>query len=74
MDALTRISVLHVAQPTTYGVAHYVAALASRQHERGWRVSVASPSNGSLLPRSARVRRGPPPVGGRACTRPGDSG
>lgn len=45
---MTGPSVLHVAQPTTYGVAHYVAALAARQHERGWRVAVASPAGGSL--------------------------
>lgn len=41
-------AVLHVAQPTDYGVGRYVAALAEDQHHRGWRVAVASPLTGDL--------------------------
>lgn len=41
-------AVLHVSQPTDYGVGRYVAALARDQHDRGWRVGVASPDEGPL--------------------------
>ena len=37
------ISLLHVSQPTTYGLARYVTEVA-----RGWRVTVASPTDGPL--------------------------
>lgn len=42
------LAVLHVAQPTDYGVGRYVAALAQDQQARGWRVAVASPRSGHL--------------------------
>jgi glycosyltransferase involved in cell wall biosynthesis len=41
-------SILHVAQPTTEGVARCVADLAAYQQRLGWRVSVASPPEGDL--------------------------
>lgn len=41
-------SVLHVAQPTTEGVARCVADLAALQERHGWRVAVASPAEGDL--------------------------
>lgn len=41
-------TVLHVAQPTTAGVARGVLAVARDQDRRGWRVSVASPRDGDL--------------------------
>lgn len=41
-------AVLHVAQPTDYGVGRYVASLAEDQCNRGWRVGVASPASGHL--------------------------
>ncbi|RZS87375.1 glycosyltransferase involved in cell wall biosynthesis [Motilibacter rhizosphaerae] len=37
------LRVLHVTQPTTAGVARWVAALAQDQSSRGWDVTVASP-------------------------------
>lgn len=40
--------VLHVAQPTTAGVARGVAALAEDQQRRGWAVTVACPDDGDL--------------------------
>lgn len=40
--------VLHVAQPTSAGVAGYVAAAAVDQALRGWHVTVASPPHGDL--------------------------
>ncbi|MGH2754660.1 MAG: glycosyltransferase [Actinomycetota bacterium] len=42
------LSVLHVAQPTEAGVARIAADLAADQVERGWRVAVACPPDGSL--------------------------
>ncbi|MDQ1706270.1 MAG: hypothetical protein QOF18_2636 [Frankiaceae bacterium] len=42
--------VLHVAQPTTGGVAHYVAPLVADQVRRGWQTVVACPIDGSLGP------------------------
>lgn len=41
-------SVLHVAQPTTAGVARVAADLVENQVARGWRVMVACPDNGDL--------------------------
>lgn len=40
--------VLHAAQPTEAGVAGYVAAVATDQLARGWRVTVACPGGGHL--------------------------
>lgn len=45
---VSRPTVLHAAQPTTAGVARYVAAVAADQLRRGWQVSVACPSDGQL--------------------------
>lgn len=45
---VNRPTVLHAAQPTTAGVARYVAALAADQLHRGWRVTVACPPDGQL--------------------------
>jgi glycosyltransferase involved in cell wall biosynthesis len=42
--------VLHVAQPTTAGVAGYVAGLCRHQVARGWQVTVAAPRGGLLQP------------------------
>ena len=42
------MKILHVAQPTTEGVARCVADLVVRQKARGWDVSVASPVAGDL--------------------------
>ena len=42
------LSVLHVAQPTTEGVARCVADLAADQVRRGWAVTVACPPTGDL--------------------------
>ena len=42
------VSVLHVSQPTTEGVARWVALLAADQVRRGWNVAVASPDDGNL--------------------------
>ncbi len=41
--------VLHVAQPTTAGVAQVVLQLVEDQVQRGWKVWLASPGNGRLL-------------------------
>lgn len=41
-------TVLHVAQPTTAGVARVVADLVADQVQRGWDVHVACPSDGDL--------------------------
>lgn len=46
--ASTSLSILHVSQPVDHGVARCVAALAADQVSRGWRVSVACPSDGWL--------------------------
>lgn len=43
-----RPSVLHVSQPTTDGVARYVAELVRDQVRRGWTVDVATPAEASL--------------------------
>jgi glycosyltransferase involved in cell wall biosynthesis len=40
--------ILHVAQPTTAGVAAYVARAAADQRRRGWQVVVACPRGGVL--------------------------
>ncbi|GAA3220930.1 glycosyltransferase [Actinocorallia longicatena] len=40
--------ILHVTQPTTGGVAVYVAAVAADQLQRGWQVAVACPDAGWL--------------------------
>ncbi|MGH3672077.1 MAG: glycosyltransferase, partial [Pseudonocardiaceae bacterium] len=45
---MSRPAVLHAAQPTTAGVARYVAAVAADQLRRGWRVIVACPADGQL--------------------------
>src|SRR6266498_5874396 len=42
------LSVLHVAEPTDYGVARCVADLVHDQIERGWRVNVLAPPGGDL--------------------------
>lgn len=42
------LSVLHVTQPVEAGVAAYVAAAATDQIRRGWRVTVAAPDRGPL--------------------------
>ena len=64
------VRVLHVAQPTDYGVARYVGDLVAGQVAAGWDVSVACPPDGSLpaaiTERGARhvpwsARRGPGP-------------
>jgi len=47
------VRVLHAAQPTTGGVAHYLSALVEDQVRRGYDVIVACPSEGNL---SAAVR------------------
>jgi glycosyltransferase involved in cell wall biosynthesis len=41
-------SILHVSQPTTYGLARYVSDATRDQVARGWRVTVASPVDGPL--------------------------
>lgn len=53
--APTTLSILHVAQPTDHGVARCVAALAADQVRRGWRVTVACPSEGWLAEEVRRV-------------------
>ncbi|MGH3822504.1 MAG: glycosyltransferase, partial [Pseudonocardiaceae bacterium] len=45
---MSPLSVLHAAQPTEAGVARYVAAVATDQLARGWRVTVACPGGGLL--------------------------
>lgn len=45
---MSPLSVLHAAQPTDAGVASYVAAVATDQLTRGWRVTVACPGGGHL--------------------------
>lgn len=47
-------TVLHVTQPTEAGVGSYVAGLGVDQVRRGWRVVVASPSDGRLAAELAR--------------------
>ncbi|MGH3814171.1 MAG: glycosyltransferase, partial [Pseudonocardiaceae bacterium] len=42
------LTVLHTVQPTDAGVAGYVAAVATDQLARGWRVMVACPCGGHL--------------------------
>ncbi|MGH3835182.1 MAG: glycosyltransferase [Pseudonocardiaceae bacterium] len=42
------LTVLHAVQPTDAGVAGYVAAVATDQLARGWRVMVACPCGGHL--------------------------
>src|SRR5438093_498704 len=42
------LTVLHVAEPTDYGVARCVADLTTDQVERGWRVSLLAPDGGVL--------------------------
>ncbi|MFI0451446.1 glycosyltransferase [Actinomadura sp. 6N118] len=43
--------ILHVTQPTTGGVATYVAQAATEQRRRGWQVAVACPQEGQLAQR-----------------------
>lgn len=45
---MTATRVLHVTQPTEYGVGRYVAALVDAQVRAGWEVTVAAPSDGAL--------------------------
>lgn len=45
---MRRRTVLHVAQPTTAGVARVVADLTADQLARGWDVTVACPTDGTL--------------------------
>jgi glycosyltransferase involved in cell wall biosynthesis len=45
------VKVLHVAQPTSGGVALYVADVAADQKRRGWDVTVAAPTDGVLASR-----------------------
>ncbi len=45
--------VLHVAQPTTGGVARYLTAAVEDQCRRGWEVGVACPPDGDLAGRVA---------------------
>ena len=47
-DAGRPFTVLHVSQPTDYGVANVVAQLAADQMRRGWSVAVACPPEGDL--------------------------
>ena len=63
--------VLHVAQPTTGGVAHYVAPLVADQVRRGWDVAVACPDDGHLADdvRAAGARH----ISWRAVRSPGSS-
>ncbi|MFC4910392.1 glycosyltransferase [Actinomadura gamaensis] len=42
------LRVLHVSQPTTGGVAGYLAQTVAAQRRRGWQVSVACPPDGTL--------------------------
>ncbi len=70
------LSVVHVAQPTDGGVAHYVADAAADQRARGWDVHACCPEDGGLtsdlssrgVPTSAwEARRSPgPSVAGEA--------
>src|SRR5260370_17373425 len=48
-------SVLHVSQPTRFGVANYVEALVADQVSRGWRVAVACPPGDELSARCTRA-------------------
>ncbi|WP_051468466.1 glycosyltransferase [Actinomadura oligospora] len=48
------LRVLHVSQPTTGGVAGYVAQTVAAQRRRGWEVFVACPRDGAL-PRDLRA-------------------
>lgn len=48
-------TVLHVAQPTTAGVARVVTDLARDQAHRGWRVLVACPDDGGLAATAVAV-------------------
>lgn len=45
---MTTIHMLHVAQPTTAGVALAVRQLTAHQVERGWQVTVACPADDTL--------------------------
>ena len=45
---MTGTRVVHITQPTDYGVAGYVADLVAGQAERGWEVTVACPAEGAL--------------------------
>jgi glycosyltransferase involved in cell wall biosynthesis len=58
---VTALRVLHVAEPTEYGVAACVADLAVDQAAHGWDVAVLSPIGGRLAEvlRSAGVRHRP---------------
>jgi glycosyltransferase involved in cell wall biosynthesis len=42
------LRVLHVTQPTDYGVAHYVRDVVAGQVAAGWTVEVACPNHGAL--------------------------
>lgn len=65
------LSILHVSQPTDAGVALCVATLVADQAARGWRVSVACPSEGAL---ADRVREaGAEHIGWMATRSPGPS-
>lgn len=49
------LSVLHVSQPTQFGVAKYVEALITDQAARGWAVTLASPPSNELNEVCART-------------------
>lgn len=49
------LRVLHVSQPTEYGVAECVSQLVDDQVARGWSVTVACPAEGALASSSVEV-------------------
>ena len=65
------LTVLHVAQPTVDGVARVVCDLIEDQVARGWRVFLASPTDGSLS--SEATERGAEHVEWQAKRNPGAS-
>jgi glycosyltransferase involved in cell wall biosynthesis len=68
---VTTIHLLHVAQPTTAGVALAVRQLASYQLSFGWEVTVACPADGTLS--KELVDLGVPTVEWQATREPGRS-
>lgn len=66
----SRLSVLHVAQSSEYGLGRYLSELLSAERGAGWRVAMAGSAASSLRPRAAALgvswwaweaRRGPGP-------------
>jgi glycosyltransferase involved in cell wall biosynthesis len=66
---VSSLSVLHACQPTDAGVARYVAAVATDQLARGWRVTVACPAGGQLA--ASLTARGVPRLHWPASRSPG---